>query len=898
MRFTAEEFARRTLAILVGVGQYQTPGLRELSALADVQRLHSALTSPAACGIPCENILLLANHEATLGRVTAELRRLAQSTGPESMLFVYFSGHGHRRDDTFSFHLFDTDPEDPAQTGLTAPLVADCLASCSARGVLVIADCCVGAGFAETAPPFFFELGEKEFRLAISASRATQASWEIPDEGGSLFCKHFVDILAGKTAAGLNPGEITYLGLVEGLQFALDEDLAERSDAVPRQEVVANGSLVSDPLLFVSARGALKRLTVETGRVTRTYLRRILRRSVLGAVAGLLLVAGLYSAWLGAHEYAVADFNGTTIYRGLPGWSGFGYPELLFRLSADTETYDLSGPLAPTTGLGRNGALVVLGTGRILPALDDQVNPVLRAERLADGGRRREAREILNSVYGTGSQRLSPSLGISAAMLRVRLAPPNWVPRLRRAARGPSIEERHSAILALLELDPPSAFQLLTADLDPRHAPQLDHREALLNLEPPCSTDGAAYLRAWLKSQEAHNVIPYLLLAWHHLDCPVSVDDVLALASQPDLTVAEQAGTWARLRGFDRPRTVLESTRLELEQAAAFAVGWGKLPCQEGWFPSLDRATPAAKALVFRHAAESCPWATIETHADANSLLLLIRSSRSAEPIAELQVPAPLESFNRPEAWAFAPALKLLVHLGAREAEPFLLTQILHGELTSFATPALQAAQALDIPWQPGQGFFRGTNHEGFALEYYLWLRKTDPAAASRIATERVLSQRFPYFIQYAAMLNQSPLAPASLRALLDERGAASIAAADLLAMFGRPEDLDHLAAHPDPTIRRALETHGAFNRSMQDWLLRPRPASFDLLVYRPGLTRDVDLIATIGREVAKLQPADRCLLLTLEQSMRAMRGGLGNLEVQPEGVQLWLERESQGCGP
>jgi hypothetical protein len=896
LHFTAEEFARQTLALLVGVGRYQKSGLRELAAVEDVIRLREALIDGAACGIPCRNVTHLANEDASLGQVTAELRLLAERCTAESMLFVYVAGHGHRQDNTFAFHLFDTDPAAPTATGLTATRLTESLEGCKARGVLVVADCCVGAGFAETAPPFFFELGQHEFRLAVSASRKNQRSWEVPDEGGSLFCRHFVDILQGMTAAGIRPGEITYLGLVEGLRFALEEDLAQRGEGFPRQEIVANGSLISDPVLFVSARGAMKGLTVETGRVTRQYLRRVLMRWGIGLSVALLMAAGLYSGWMGSHEFAVADSSGTSLYRGLPGWTGFGYPIPILRLSLDADSFSPTCPLGQRGAREGNAALVVLGSGRILSVLEQELHPVERAWRLANVGRRKEALGLLKAIRG-GNTRLSGTHGILAASLRLRLAPRNWVDRLERSASRTGIEERHNALLALLELEPRSAFRVLEENTHWDASFQQDHHEVLLNLEPPCSDLEAAYLRLLVKSPELHNVLPVLLLTWRRLGCAVTDEDVLTLADQPSASVVEQVGTWAMLQGFGQPDAILGSPKLDIEQLAAFAVGWGQVACHEDWFLRAASAGPRSKALVLRHAAMACPGAEVETHASSTSLRMTLRAPRSSAPALSLEL-SDLGTFNRPRGdQGFLQAFQLLEDRRVREAEPFLMQQLLDGDLATVATAALRAARALGLPWQPGQGFLRGENDAGFALQYYLWLRQADAKEADRIARERVLEERFSYFFDYAALTGSSLLSLESLRDRVHgESTPEGVSAARLVAMFGAAEDLEELGAHPDPAVRQALVTHAAFNPATRAWLQRPRPEWFDLLVYRPALERAAHQVASLEREFENLDRQGRCLILGFELEKRSLRGGLGQREHLPEGVRLWLNKEAADC--
>src|SRR5205085_7262469 len=136
-----------------------------------------------------------------------------------SQVIVYFGGHGIQLDDDSVLCCHDTDPGDPKPTGLTRGQLDTCLSGLRTRGVLVILDCCRSAGFAESAPSFFRELQNAEFRILLSASRANQASYELPDGTGTLFSKALLRVLAGTAPAGTDAGLITVGALVEALDF-------------------------------------------------------------------------------------------------------------------------------------------------------------------------------------------------------------------------------------------------------------------------------------------------------------------------------------------------------------------------------------------------------------------------------------------------------------------------------------------------------------------------------------------------------------------------------------------------------------------------------------------------------------------------------------------------------
>lgn len=890
MRVTAEELAQATHALLIGVGRYERPGLEELSAAKDVERLERALTDPAFCGIPPRQVTRLVDEEATRPRIESELSRLAATVDERSSLFIYFSGHGHRLDENFVFHLYDTDPEDVGESGLTATAMTAFLADSPARGVLVAIDCCVGAGFAETAPEFFFDLGKREYRIALSASRADEPSWEIPGDGGSLFTKHLARLLEGKVATGQRPGEVTYRGLVDGLTFAINEDLESWRPTLPHQQLVANGSTVSDPLLFVSARAAMKGVTVNTQRISREYLRHVLVKSAIGSIVALFLAVGLFAAWMSAHEYASAATEGTSIYRGYPGLTGLGYPVPLYRLSYGPADYRTGSPLY------RNEPLTLMGSGRILDAVSGELNPVLRAAFLAERGERESARRLLHQAPGLPPLEISPSYRIQASAIRTRLSTPEQIARVRRNLNNEAAEMRHSAVLALLELDRDGALEFFQADIEspsPRH----EHPEVLLQLTSPCTESALDYLQALAHSNRLINFRVHLLLAWRKLGCSLSESELRALVSGYDFDLVEQLGPWAKHLGFETPEAILNDADLDFSRRVSFAVGWRELKCQRQWLEAPAPEHELSRVQLLRHAVDACEGAGVLVEASRERLRLTLLRDGKKIGDHQIELIAPLADVNR-QALAFRPALELLVRLGRREAEPFLIRQVLEGEKTVIAQPALRAARVLDIEWQPGQGFFRGGNDQYFSLEYFLWYHSADPESVERTALERLADGRSSYFERLLARVGISAEALLKLQRELDEsRNERTEPAARIIAMYGDLQALEALASHSEPGVRRALITHGPFNEALSEWFRkRPRDSAIPLLD-DAAVARNLEHLRSLRQELDLLNLEERCWLLDLELDKNDMPGFLGHRKLLAPGIRYWLEREREACG-
>ena len=82
-------------ALIIGIGEYNSP---ETPGLSGVQYdMESAKTIANGMGIPDKNIQYLRNSDATKENILKTLNNLGDNTREGSRVFVYFSGHGSRR---------------------------------------------------------------------------------------------------------------------------------------------------------------------------------------------------------------------------------------------------------------------------------------------------------------------------------------------------------------------------------------------------------------------------------------------------------------------------------------------------------------------------------------------------------------------------------------------------------------------------------------------------------------------------------------------------------------------------------------------------------------------------------------------------------------------------------
>jgi hypothetical protein len=152
-RITAQDGVRR-IALVVGVGTYLNPAVRELpGATQDAQRFAALLTHPDGYGFPAGNVCLLLDAEATTARFREAFDEFLVGgvRGGDDIAVVYFAMHGSQVpdlngdepdewDETLMFH--------DARVGGTWDLVDDELNGLLAslhgrtRNVTVIMDSC------------------------------------------------------------------------------------------------------------------------------------------------------------------------------------------------------------------------------------------------------------------------------------------------------------------------------------------------------------------------------------------------------------------------------------------------------------------------------------------------------------------------------------------------------------------------------------------------------------------------------------------------------------------------------------------------------------------------------------------------------------------------------------
>ena len=230
IRLVATLMARPTYyALLVGVGDYTHPRFASLPAtVRDAQAVATVLTDPARCGYPPGNVQTITGLDTTVANIRAALQSLAQSTGIQSTVFIYFSGHGGRAllpspaggrgaggEGRWRAYLCprEADPDDLAHTAISGDEFSALLAAIPARKLLVMLDACHAAGSAELkaadgtvmwkaglSDDYYEALSQGSGRVVIASSKAEQYSYVRKQGELSLFTWHLCEALGGKAA--------------------------------------------------------------------------------------------------------------------------------------------------------------------------------------------------------------------------------------------------------------------------------------------------------------------------------------------------------------------------------------------------------------------------------------------------------------------------------------------------------------------------------------------------------------------------------------------------------------------------------------------------------------------------------------------------------------------------
>jgi hypothetical protein len=90
----AAEFRGKKYALVIGISNFRSSEYNLKFADADARAIQKFLLSPAGGRFPQDNILMLTNEQATVGRIKEALTTFVAQPGPDDLLLIFFASHG------------------------------------------------------------------------------------------------------------------------------------------------------------------------------------------------------------------------------------------------------------------------------------------------------------------------------------------------------------------------------------------------------------------------------------------------------------------------------------------------------------------------------------------------------------------------------------------------------------------------------------------------------------------------------------------------------------------------------------------------------------------------------------------------------------------------------------
>ncbi|TIP18435.1 caspase family protein [Mesorhizobium sp.] len=864
----ARRFSETMHAVVVGVSSYVGSDLHDLPACApEARQVAEALASAHACGVPAEQVHLIAEDMARPRAIADKLATIATGCGPEDILLFYFAGHGEA-DMTEGFVL-RTAPDAEGSSRLSRDQIVSAISATAARGVLIILDCCGGAGFAENAPTFLQSLGGHDFRLLLSASRVGQSSWELPDKG-SLFTRRLLLALRGDAEVG-GSGQIFFRDLVDYLQAGVAEDAeAQLGNRLAQTPIVA-GSLAEDPLLFLHRDLTLAQVRVRTRRITSETLRRRVTMTA-GSIVGLVLLAGLgFWAFLDSHQYLELRGDNLILVHGYPGLSGFGLPR-------DDWTYAL-GPSDVTDPRALSIATPLLLDRQTSPekAMLPHLNPNARAAVLWWLGDTGAARTALIEAAAKG---LDPG---PAPGLLADIAQPSDATILADLVGRMDPLAPDNLVMALKEIDPDLALDRF--DQSPAGAASGSRLNLLAKWSGVCTDVTQTWFDKAIASDPSGVVFPTATQAILRTPkCKLQSDRAID-APLPYVEDGIKTLRLTNAAGYAQLRDVLSgmlgnpdaAVRDKPDLYARLARFWRYLdhaPCAD-WL--LDpKLAPQADVLIDAAVAASrdCPGSSIKARIKDNRVLVELDRPAGTLLLAQLPLDGSLD------AAAFAPLIATIEAKAANLGDVMLamITATGSAELRIFLADQLRLAGVA----APDVVALRIAGRPDLDQHLLRWLAASDTPAASKLCLELILAGSAD--TQLIETLAFVPIDETQRAALIEFADRQNLIARTILGMLiGTPEFAVSLLTSPDARVR-ALAAGYVTARDDREAVVNGAAetlshADFNLIVARHLKDRLVGLLAGLealpewararrAHWIEQLELDDNGLSLALEKAM------------------------------
>lgn len=190
-------------AVLVGINHYDDPFIASLKVCVDdVTAIQKAL----AGRYQAARLLTDATpaHLPTRANILGELSTIAQTADEDDLLLFYFSGHGKAEGGESYLLARDTRVAAFKQTAVAMKDIREIIEGSPAHAKVIVLDAChsgasIGKAEPTMTPEFIRRVFEEAEGMAVLAScKQGQQSWELPEEGRSVFTYFLLDALTGK----------------------------------------------------------------------------------------------------------------------------------------------------------------------------------------------------------------------------------------------------------------------------------------------------------------------------------------------------------------------------------------------------------------------------------------------------------------------------------------------------------------------------------------------------------------------------------------------------------------------------------------------------------------------------------------------------------------------------
>ena len=254
-------------ALIVGISTYKDAKIPKLNYTThDAQAIFDLLVNPDMAGFKKENIKFFLDDEATLFNIKDAISNwLFKNAKEDSMVFIFFAGHGGIEEDRFGIEKdnlakyllpYDADFDNFFASALSNSDFNKLLLSIKSKRLVVFMDSCYSGGVSERkardvkiVEDPYEKMAEGEGRLVIAASQPDQRSFEDKNLSHGIFTHHLIEALSG-AADSDKDGYVKAMEVYKYLSENVPETARRLAGGV--QEPILRGDLKTDFVLTVS----------------------------------------------------------------------------------------------------------------------------------------------------------------------------------------------------------------------------------------------------------------------------------------------------------------------------------------------------------------------------------------------------------------------------------------------------------------------------------------------------------------------------------------------------------------------------------------------------------------------------------------------------------------------